>query len=436
MARRLQLSKSFRRDRITDFELEYIRKNCFTKSDEQIAKELDRNLQSVIKYRKKIGVYKGPTGKIQTIDKNNYTLQQVGKKMSEKQKIEFFRTEMINSSFYANLKEQFTQREIDFYLEEWGSLCLQFEDVLSTEKRQIDQYIKAFIISNRILRNIQTTEIEIDKLTKELEKYRKNHDMNNSEEAQERDIQLMTLLQMMHGQSEAMGNSWQKSEDMKNKILSELNGRRKDRVEQIGKRGSTFLGLVQQFRERETRESQGRHIELLKLAKEKKTQDWNKVITFPDGTKDCILMNENAQLTKSQDIPIPDMLTPYIEGKGFNILVVDDEPKRGIFFNSLFHKNKLFFASDADRAIGLLRDNIFDLVCLDYDLATGQNGKAVVDTILQENLGIKTDYFIHSENSNGGQEMFKCLESQRSVDIYKFYELQKTVQSNKENKNG
>lgn len=420
--------------KLTPDEIEYIRKNCLTKPDEDIARELNRTLVTICRARKKLGVFKGPSGAIKSLDKNNYAMQLIGKKLSEKQKIEFFKTEMINSSFYANLKEQFTEREINFYLEEWGSLCYQFEDVLSTEKRQIDQYIKAFIISNRILRNIQVTETEIQKLTVELEKYRKKHDMSNDEEAQERDVQLMSLLQMMHGQSEAMGNSWQKSEDMKNKILSELNARRKDRVEQIGKRGSTFLGLVQQFRERETRETQGRHIELLKLAKEKKTQEWNKVMTFPDGTKDCILMNENAQLTKSQDIPIPDILIPYIEGKGKKILIVDDEPKRGIFFSSLFKKNDIRFASDADRAVVAMKDTEFDLICLDYDLSTGQNGKMLVDTVLAENLLPKADYFIHSENIQGAQTMFASLQDARSSDIYPFYQLQKTVQQNKENK--
>ncbi len=83
------------------------------------------------------------------------------------------------------------------------------------------------------------------------------------------------------------------------KLLGELNARRKDRVDQISKRGTTFLSMVQEFRDRKIRENQGRHMELVRLAKEKKKREWRKPTVFPDGTLDCVLLDSESELPKS-----------------------------------------------------------------------------------------------------------------------------------------
>jgi hypothetical protein len=250
-------------------EIQYIRDHCLGMPDEEIAKKLGRNLITVRRARVKLGVTKGYRGKVNEINTNSSgkldsIASAANAELNEIQRKEFYRSQFTNSLYYTNLKEQFTKEEIDFYLEEWGSLCIQFEDVVATEKRQIDEYIKMTLLGFRILRNINMIEEEIGKLQKEVEQWRKSHPKIQEEpESQERDDLMLDMISSMNAQAKSIARDYQQNLEMRTKLLGELNARRKDRVDQILKRGTTFQGLVEEFRNAEVRKNQGRHMELL-----------------------------------------------------------------------------------------------------------------------------------------------------------------------------
>jgi hypothetical protein len=288
-------------------ELEYIRQNCLSKTDQEMADYLKRDIRTIATARKKLGIKKTKGGRVEIYDSTNSTKNAVipaSQRMTEDQRKEFFKTQLTNSLYYQNLKDQFTKEEIDFYLEEWSSLCVQFEDIVATEKRQIDELIKAEIMGNRILRNVKITEQQIALLIDEVDELRKAHDMEGDEEAQERDIQLMNMIRTFAAQSQVMSNDYQKNVGLKNSLLNELNARRRDRVDQITKRGTTFLGLVESLRDRDMRENQGRHMELVRMSKEKKRSEWRKPITFADSTQDCVLMDEHSVIPEKEIVRI------------------------------------------------------------------------------------------------------------------------------------
>jgi hypothetical protein len=55
------------------------------------------------------------------------------------------------------------------------------------------------------------------------------------------------------------------------------------------------------FRDKQVRETQGKLMQLLKLAEEQKGKEWRKETVFPDGQKDRILLDEeSAELVKKQ----------------------------------------------------------------------------------------------------------------------------------------
>jgi len=269
--------------------------------DYEIAEKLGLSTKTVRRERVKYGIEKDNKGNVIRVGKppvKDHEKEEVVVKKNAAVDVErrkdFYKRKAANSLYYNNLQEQFSPNEIAFYLEEWANLCIQFEDILATEKRQIDEYIKAEILGNRILKNVKVTEDELAKLIPEIEAYRKSHDMNVDEEAQERDATLMQIVRSCSGASGAMANDYQKNVDLRNRILEELNARRTDRADQISRRGTTFMSLVEEFRNEKVREEHGRHIELLKIAKEKKQAIWRSPQLFPDGTKDCILVDENT----------------------------------------------------------------------------------------------------------------------------------------------
>jgi CheY-like chemotaxis protein len=401
-------------------ELEYIRKNCLAKTDEQLAKDLNRDMRTIKTARRRLGINKTHSGKIQSVDSTKNDALPIGQRLTEAQRKEFFKTHLTNSLYYENLKSQFTSQELDFYLEEWSGLCLQFEDILATEKRQIDEYIKAQIMGNRMLRSIKIAEEEIEKLTVEVENFRKSKDMATDDDAQEKDFILMNLLRTMHSQCQMMANDYQKNVDLKNKILADLNSRRRDRIEQIVKKGTTFLGIVQAFRDRNTRETQGRHIELLRLAKEKKRENWNKPMLFPDGTKDCILMDENANLNETSSNII---FKNFVENRDKKILVVDDDMKRCQFLSGLFKAHSVDFASNFDKARKKLDTEKYDLVMLDYDLGLGDKGDAIAKYIVDTDICKNSSFIVHSMNKLGAFDIYQIISNTRKAEVLSFAEI-------------
>lgn len=427
--------KSKKNFRLQPEELAYIRENSFTKTDEDIARDLSRNLKTVIAGRKKLGIVKKGAGSLRVVDLHAEHPIQVGSKLNEDQRKEFFKTQLANSVYYKLLKQQFTVAEIDFYLEEWASLCIQFEDVIATEKRQIDEFIKAEIMANRIAKNIKIAEDEIFKLQKEAERLYKKRDMPNDPEAQERDQVLQELSSMMSRSAGSMRSDYQANVKLRNDILEQLNARRADRVTELKKAGTTFLGLVSAFKDKTLREAHGRQMELVRLSKERKKNEFRRVEKFVDGSNDCVLIDDQSEIPQQDIVYLADMecqfLKQYEELEGKNILIIDDDIRRVQFFQDKFAKNKLFYSTNAEHAISQLETLGFDLICLDYDLGMGSKGLEIAQYIILKD--IRAEVLVHSMNENGATLIKEALVMKGNIEIFPF---EKMVDKSKEQNNG
>lgn len=291
--------------RLTKQDKLFILENCHKMTDDEIATKLGKSLKSVRVHRqKRLKISKGAPPVKHAVAKLAKALRQnknverevvrASLDMSEEDRREFLETQLANSAYWRTLVNQLTKDEQDFYMEEWGGLCLQFEDVVGTEKRQIDELIKAQIFQNRIGRSIKITEEEIEKLSDRIVEFRKNHDVQKDENAQLIDKALMAMIRQMSGQSQIMSKDWQSFATLKNKILEELNARRKDRIDQLSSSKTTFLGLVEALRDKQVRAVQGNHAELLRIARETKKDNWRKPQVFPDGSSDPILIDDQT----------------------------------------------------------------------------------------------------------------------------------------------
>ena len=278
----------------------FIRDNYQSMTDDQMAEKLGCTAQTVARNRKKEGLTKsgakGGKPKPDDLEKSGSvsTRLSIDAQSNEKKQADFFKKQLVNSLYYDYIKEQFSEREIEYYLEEWSALCVQFQDIVATESRQIDELIKTSIMDNRLLKNIKIIEDEIGRTQEEIKQLREDRDLNSDTDAQELNDKLMELVNYMSSVSKQMSKDHQEFVNTKNKLLNELNARRKDRVEQIRKAGNTFLSMVQAFQDEEIKEQQGKHAELVRQAKERKKDIWRQKNTFPDGTSDNILLDENT----------------------------------------------------------------------------------------------------------------------------------------------
>jgi len=158
--------------------------------------------------------------------------------------------------------------------------------------------------------HIKTMEEEIDRIATEIEDYRKNNDVENDSVASEHDEYLVGLVSRLSSLVNIMSNDYQKNVELRRKITGDLNARRRDRSDQLKNIGSTFLGLVNAFNDKKVREIQGRHMEMLKLAGEKKMGEWRQPMRFADGAMDCILLDDESVISERTNNIIQEKLVP------------------------------------------------------------------------------------------------------------------------------
>lgn len=303
---------SLSRRRLSDKEKNYIRQNCMDHTDEELARNIGRNVRTVTAFRKKMGIFKVARGKVMnlSLDKNERlpsVQSPVSKRMTHEEKANWFTTQFMNTSYFNEIKKQLTEIEIETYLQEWGALCAQFEDIVATEKRQIDELIKVQILDNRLLRNIKIIEDEINTLVVQIEKLRAEHDVASDERLQELDTKLMDMVQNMSYQAKNMNNDHLNFIKMKNSMLAELNARRKDRIDAIRHSKTTFVGLVEMLQDQSVRDAQSKRLGLVKMSMKKKQDEFRKPTMFPDGTFDPILIDSETPMISSQSDIIQDL---------------------------------------------------------------------------------------------------------------------------------
>lgn len=400
---------------LDDQEKKYILEHI-NETDVDIGRALNRSKTTIRLFRQKAG-FKNNTN----ISKDPISPNQ---SYTEEERKGFFKKQLVNSLFYSTLKQQFTADEIGYYLEEWGVLCVQFEDIVATEKRQIDELIKAEVMGNRILRNIRITEDEITRLIAEIEQFRKdNPKIEDDEKLQERDSQLMMLTRTLGAQSQAMSQDYQKNVDTKNKLLEHLNSRRVDRLDQIQKGSTTFIGLVEKLQNRDLREKEGRHMELLRLAKEKKKDEWRKVIQFPSGEKDTILLDDESQDIEQDMVPTQEekYITKYTRGGGYKILILESDIKKAIYLSKRFKNNELEIVKSPDEAMEKIKALDFSLICL------GEISLPFVKFITDKDLCRGADFIIHAEMDDNINNITSLLDQKRNIEKHPFNSLIKNA---------
>lgn len=424
-----------KKPRVTAEEIKFLQDNCLEMADWEIAEKLGRDIKTIRRVRKKLGIIKGSktslnkdiVKKVKNKDKVPKAVLLATQKLTEEQRKKFFEKEFTNSINYQVLKKQLTDDEIEFYIAEWGSLCVQFEDILATEKRQLEELIKSEIIGNRIMSNVKLTEDYISMLQKEIEDFRSQNDLT-VEENQKRDESLMFMVQKMASISSAMTNDYHKNLDVRNKLLESLNGRRRDRIEQLKKSGVTFAGIVQALRDRETRNIQGRHMELVKMATEKKMNEFRKPIIFPDGSKSPILLDDMSVLdSENERLILDENSSLFIEEMKLDpnkkILIIDSDEKSIKLLQNQLKDNSVTVVQNIKMAGEECNKEEYSLICLGNQLEDNEKTTDFVHIILDRGICEGAKFLIHSNNEDCNNTLRELLAGKRQVEVFELNRL-------------
>jgi len=268
-------------------------------SDQQIREVLNDkvgyywSLDAIRRTRRKyFGVDKTPGKAIEVSKEPPLSLPPPG--VLDTDKAQWFKDQFRQTHLYVTLKSQFNKNEIATYMEEYGSICCQFEDIVTSEFFQVDDFLKHRILINRQLTMMKDMQEEITALTKWLAQNPLEDDcsLEDKREKGEKTVRVNLLRPELHKVNER----YDKLVNEREKIYKNLAATRQDRIDELRKGGQDFFSLLIKLQNsEEERDRQGKYAELTRIAAEDIKKEFRQPIKFPDGEIAPIIMDAETE---------------------------------------------------------------------------------------------------------------------------------------------
>lgn len=243
-------------------EQEYIRQNYNKLTIDQIAENLNRTSAPVKKYIK-------------------------DNSLSEDNAVDsMIRQKLYGKSFWSEIQKQFDIQsgELQYFEETWINLIKQFrEDVLPAEELQIKQFITIDILINRSMKERKRHIAETEKLQKQVDF---EYSMPESDRDTAKLSNLETQLSFARNSIANYTNEYTKLLAEQQRISKDLKATREQRIKRIEDGKSSWIGLIRMLEDEETREKQGREMEILNMATKKFKENLQNLHEYADGNLD------------------------------------------------------------------------------------------------------------------------------------------------------
>jgi hypothetical protein len=223
-------------------------------------------------------------------------------------KADWFREQFRKSHLYVALIKQFNTDEVRAYMEEYGQICTQFEDIVVSEYFQIDDFLKHRLLINRQLEKMKALQTAISEIKGFLELSSPKE--SDSKEDKAIRMEKYKLLGDHNRALDEANTRYDKLVAERQKIYQNLAATRRDRVDELKTGNKTFFDLVADIRTNDkSREQHGKYAELTRLATDDMLQQFRTTVEFPDGQNDCVILDSE---TVDAD---EDVITTDVEGR-------------------------------------------------------------------------------------------------------------------------
>lgn len=249
--------------RLSKAEWHYIEENAEKMTPEEIAANLEREIDPVIKYLKRIGK---TANKVQAL-----TVQ-----------AEY---DIKSRPYWKELKLQFSDDELELFLYHWKQIVAQFrKDVLATEELQIVDTIKLEVLMNRALRDQQTSMNAVRELEKEVDREKSRP---NNQQDKEYIFSVERQIASLRAAKEALSREYKDLQTKKSGMFKELKATREQRIQKLENNKSTMAGLIEKIlKDPEFFEEQGKYIEKMRMAMQKEMERLSDYHQYEDGAVD------------------------------------------------------------------------------------------------------------------------------------------------------
>lgn len=214
--------------------------------------------------------------------------------LNELEKAAWFRSQFKKTHLFQTIKRQFEPEEVAVYLEDFGLLCCQFEDIVISEFMQIDDFLKHRILVDRQLILARALQRQITDLQTWFID-------NPRTEEESKELTKFRMLQqhMLDERYKHLSEANERYDALvreRQKIYISLAATRKDRLDELRGGKETFLDLVAKLQHsHEEREKSGQLAELTKIAAEDVKSKFRCPVEFPDGSIEPILLDSETE---------------------------------------------------------------------------------------------------------------------------------------------
>ena len=249
-----------RKGRLSDDEKRFINRTAPSMTVEDIAKKLDRSVSAIDKYLKEelqIG--------LSASEAAGYQLEQ--------------------RPYFTELKQQFTDDELQLFKYHWGRIISQFkDDVFPTEELQVVDVIKLEILMNRCLKGNKENIEQINTYDHMIQDER-----SRDKDQQDYDyiINLERQIASLRASQESLNRDYRELQVKKGAMLKEMKGTREQRIKRLEESKQSFTSWVAaMMQDPERMKAYGMEMEKMRIAMQKEGERLSVFHTYEDGTVD------------------------------------------------------------------------------------------------------------------------------------------------------
>ena len=249
-----------KRGRLSNDEARYITDNAKDISVEEIAANLERDpttIENFIKKNLKIG--------LSEFEQAAYDLE--------------------DRPYWIELRQQFSQDELELFKYHWGRIISQFkDDVFPTEELQVVDVIKLELLMNRGLKQNKSN---IDQITAFEELVRTERATDPDQQDRDYILNLERQIASLRPAQESLNRDYRDLQTKKSAMLKEMKGTREQRIKRLEDSKQSFVGWVTHLMQNPNLTQQyGLEMEKMRLAMEKEKGRLSNFHQYEDGQVD------------------------------------------------------------------------------------------------------------------------------------------------------
>lgn len=249
-----------KKGRISNEEARIISRLVDSLTVEDIAKQLDRDVESV----------------------DNYIKRKLKKGLSLEEEAAY---SLEDRPYWIELESQFTADELELFKYHWSRIIAQFkDDVFPTEELQVVDVIKLEILMNRCLKGNKDNIESISTFEKMVTVERSR---DKDQQDQDYILNLERQIAALRASQESLNKDYRELQTKKAAMLREMKGTREQRIKRLEDSKQSFTSWVAHLmQDPETMKKYGIEMEKMRLAMKKEEERLSAFHKYEDGQID------------------------------------------------------------------------------------------------------------------------------------------------------